>query len=163
MCQSDLPQCAYVVLDVLFFTVLCFRHGFHKAVILFLKQLPHPWETLPGGGRESPLIKLYSDVHSERRCLCTHGVTIGFVSLRTVVLAVSFERSNACAYASSCLGVLQKISPRTPSAHLLRFVGFSCQGQLAMDFRQPTLVWDQIWEVGLARASIQRMGTGHEG
>lgn len=95
--------------------------------------------------------------------MCTHGVTIGFVSLRIVVLAVSFERSNACAYGSSCPGVLWKISPRTPSAHLLRFVGFSCQGQLAMDFRQPTLVCNQIWEVGLARSSIQEMGTGREG
>lgn len=75
----------------------------------------------------------------------------------------SFERSNACLYGSSCLGVLQKISPRTPSTHLLRSVGFSCQGQLAMVFRQPTLVWDKIWEVGLVGASIQRMGTDHEG
>lgn len=57
MCQSDLPQCAYVVFDVLFFTVLCFRQDLHKAVILFLKQLPHPWETLLGGGRESSLLK----------------------------------------------------------------------------------------------------------
>lgn len=128
MCQSDLPQCAYVVLDVLFFTVLCFRHGFHKAVILFLKQLPHPWETLPGGGRESPLIKLCRDVHSERRCLCTHGVTIGFVSLRTVVLAVSFERSNACAYGSSCLGVLQKISPKDSQCPSFKVCGIQLSG-----------------------------------
>lgn len=43
----------------------------------------------------------------------------------------SFERSNACVCGSSCLGVLQKISPRTPSTHLLRSMEFSCQDQAA--------------------------------
>lgn len=79
--------------------------------------------------------------------MCAHDVTIGFVSLRTVVLVVSFTRSNACADGSCYLRVLQKISPRTSSTLFLRSVGFSCQGQLAMNFRQPTLVWDQIWDV----------------
>lgn len=57
LCVSLIYINVHMLYSMCFFSVLCFRYDFHKAVILFLKQLPYLWQTLPGGGRDSPLLK----------------------------------------------------------------------------------------------------------
>lgn len=85
LCVSDLPQCGYVVFDVLFplsyvldmvFTKLwsCSWNSYHILGKLYLKE-------------EERVFSLNNVVifTVERCCVCAHGVTIGFVSLRTLV------------------------------------------------------------------------------
>lgn len=98
--------------------------------------------------------------------MCTCGVTTSFASIRTKVLTGSFERKNTGARGSCGFGVLQKISRRTPSTHLLWFVGLTSQGQPASLRLKMAHTWlgaAHVWKLSLARVSIQGMGTGREG
>lgn len=98
--------------------------------------------------------------------MCTCGVTTGFASIRTEVSAGSFERKNTGTQGSCGFEVLQKSSLRSPSTHLLQFVGLTRQGQPAshrLKTAHTCLGAAQVWELSLARVSIQGVGTGHEG
>lgn len=97
--------------------------------------------------------------------MCTCGVTIGFASIRTEVLIVSLERNNACAYGPCCFEVLQNIPPRDSLCPSFKVCGINMSGAAnhRLQRAHTWLVPAQVWELSLARASIQGMGTGHEG